>query len=283
MTPPLDLLTVGRVSVDLYGDEPGAGFGTVAHFVKSVGGTATNVAVAAARLGRRSAVFTKVGTDPFGDYVRAKLDGFGVDTAFVGRHPTLRTPLAFAVLDPPEDPPLLFYREPTAPDLTIEVGEIDMGVVADVAILWVTGTGFSAEPGAATTLALLQARSRQRHTVLDLDYRPMFWPSPADARRGIGAALAHVTVAVGNRAECEIAVGSADPETAAARLLDAGVEVAIVKQGAGGTLVATAAGTATVPSPAVDVLCGLGAGDAFGGALCHALLAAQRETPAARP
>ena len=128
----LELLTVGRVSVDLYASEPGVGWRDVAGFTRSVGGSPTNVAVAAARLGRRAAVLTKVGDDPFGEYVRAKLQRFGVDTSYVGTHPSLRTPLAFCVLDPPEDPPLLFYREPTAPDLTILPGEVDEATVSAV-------------------------------------------------------------------------------------------------------------------------------------------------------
>ena len=81
----LQLLTVGRISVDLYADAPGAAFTGPQRFEKSIGGTATNVAVAAARLGHPSAVWTKVGADPFGDYVVAKLTAFGVDTSFVGR------------------------------------------------------------------------------------------------------------------------------------------------------------------------------------------------------
>lgn len=272
MTGDLELLTVGRISVDLYADEPHLGFEQVSHFVKSIGGTATNVAIAASRLGHRAGVFTKVGADPFGDYVRSRLADFGVDTTFVGRHPRLRTPLAFAVLDPPEDPQLLFYREPVAPDLTIEVDEVDMDLVARVPILWVTGTGFSREPSATTTLAMLGARSRRRHTIIDLDYRPLFWPSPEEARFAIGGALTQATVAVGNRTECEIAVGTAEPQEAARRLLDTGLELAIVKLGHEGALVATADGLITVPPAPVDVVCGLGAGDAFGGALCHGLL-----------
>ena len=104
MTGKLDVVTVGRVSVDLYADEAGAGFGGPQRFVKSIGGTATNVAVAAARLGHHAAVVTKVGDDPFGGYVRAKLAELGVDTRFVGTDHVLRTPLAFAALTPPEDP-----------------------------------------------------------------------------------------------------------------------------------------------------------------------------------
>jgi 5-dehydro-2-deoxygluconokinase len=269
----LELLTVGRVSVDLYADELGAGWNEVSRFTKSVGGSPTNVAVAAARLGRRAAVLTKVGADPFGGYVRDKLGRFGVDTRFVGTHPTLRTPLAFCVLDPPEDPPLLFYREPIAPDLTIEPGDVDDATLGSVAAFWVSGSCMSAEPSASTTRDLLLRRGRRRHTIADLDYRPSFWASREDASAGIGSLLDHATVAVGNAIECEVAVGSADPEEAARRLLERGVEVAVVKLGGSGVLVATGDGATLVPPVRVEVCCALGAGDAFGGALVHGLLA----------
>ena len=269
---PLELLTVGRVSVDLYAEEIGLDWNEVTHFVKSIGGSPTNVAVAAARLGHTAAVFTKVGADPFGNYVRAKLTSFGVDTRFVGTHPTLRTPLAFAVLHPPEDPPILFYREPTAPDFTITLDEIDLDTVRSVPIFWVTGTAVSAEPSRATTMAMLDARGRRHHTVADLDYRAMFWPSVEAARAAIGALVDHATVAVGNRTECEVAVGTSDPDAAADRLLERGVEVAIVKLGGDGVLVASTGRRTVVPPVPVAVVCGLGAGDAFGGALCHGLL-----------
>jgi len=268
----LELITVGRISVDLYADEVNAGFDEVRGFVKALGGSPTNVAVAAARLGHRAAVFTKVGTDPFGAYLRGELVRFGVDTRYVGTHPTLRTPLAFAVLDPPEDPELLFYREPTAPDLELGAGEVDAATVERVPILWVTGSALSRDPSAGTVEGMLAARGRRRHTVLDLDYRPSFWASEQQARARIGAAVEHVTVAVGNRAECAVAVGSDDPHEAARRLLARGVELAIVKLGGDGVLVAGADEQATIPAAPVAVVCGLGAGDAFGGALCHGLL-----------
>jgi 5-dehydro-2-deoxygluconokinase len=179
----IEVLTTGRISVDLYAEELGLNWNDITHFVKSVGGTATNVAVAVARLGHRAAVFTKLGADPFGGYVRHRLaDHFGVSTEFIGTHPTLPTPAAFAALYPPEDPQLYFMgRTPTAPDMTLELDEIDVDVVRNVPIFWVTGTAMSGEPTATTTLALLKARGRRTHTVVDLDYRAMFWPSAAAA------------------------------------------------------------------------------------------------------
>jgi 5-dehydro-2-deoxygluconokinase len=272
VTRDLEVVTVGRISVDLYAEEMNLDWNEVTHFVKSIGGSPTNVAVAAARLGHAAAVFTKVGADPFGEYAKVKLASFGVDTRFVGTHPTLRTPLAFAVLDPPEDPPILFYREPTAPDFTITLDEIDLDVVRAVPIFWVTGTAVSAEPSRSTTMAMLESRARRRQTVADLDYRAMFWPSVEAAQEAIGALLDHATVAVGNRTECEVAVGTADPDGAADRMLERGVEIAIVKLGGDGVLVATARRRTVVPPVPVSVVCGLGAGDAFGGALCHGLL-----------
>jgi len=140
-------------------------------------------------------------------------------------------------------------------------------------ILWVSGGALAVEPSRATTKALLAARGRKRHTILDLDYRPSFWSSEKDARREIGGAVPGATTAVGNRAECEVAVGTADPDSAADELLSRGVEIAIVKMGGDGVLVATPDDRRVIPPFRVDVVCGLGAGDAFGGALCHGLLA----------
>ncbi len=103
---------MGRVSVDLYPEQIGVPLAEVKTFSKSLGGSATNVAVAAARLGHRAAVVTKVGDDGFGLYVRAALEEFGVDARWVGTDPELRTPLAFCEIFPPDDFPLLFYRAP---------------------------------------------------------------------------------------------------------------------------------------------------------------------------
>ena len=274
MTRGLDVLTIGRVGVDLYAEELHVGFTQARRFRKSVGGSPTNVAVAAARLGRRAAVFTKVGDDGLGEYVRyALVEEFGVDTRFVGTHPTLQTPIVVAVMDPPEDPQFVFYREPRAPDSTILPDEVDMDVVRTVPVLWVSAGALAVEPSRGTTRAMLAERGGRRHTILDLDYRPSFWSSEDEARREIGSTIDEVTVAVGNRAECEIAVATSEPDAAVDALLGRGVELAIVKLGGDGVLVATVEERALVPPVHVEVVSGLGAGDAFGGALCHGLLA----------
>jgi 5-dehydro-2-deoxygluconokinase len=109
--------------------------------------------------------------------------------------------------------------------------------------------------------------------VLDLDYRPMFWESREAAREQVRQVLGQATVAVGNQDECLTAVGEDEPGRAADALLEHGVELAIVKQGPRGVLARTADQTVEVPPYPVEVVNGLGAGDAFGGALCHGLLA----------
>jgi 5-dehydro-2-deoxygluconokinase len=273
MTSQLEVLTVGRIGVDLYAEQVGVPFAEARTFAKSIGGSPTNVAVAAARLGRRSAVFTAVGDDELGRYVLLALERFGVDTRFVGTHPTLPTPIVLAAMDPPDDPWFVFRREPKAPDLEIRIEDVDRELARTVPILWVSAGALSAEPSRTTVQTLLAERRRRPDVCLDLDYRPSFWASEAEARETIGAAVEYATVAVGNRVECEIAVGTADADAAADALLGRGVELAIVKLGGDGVLVATADERVVLPPVPVEVVSGLGAGDAFGGALCHGLLA----------
>jgi 5-dehydro-2-deoxygluconokinase len=273
MTGSLELLTVGRIGVDLYAEQIGVPFADAQTFAKSIGGSPTNVAVAAARLGLHSAVFTAVGDDELGRYARTALERFGVDTRFVGVHPTLPTPIVLAAMEDPENPWFIFRREPKAPDLEIRLEDVDRDLARTIPILWITAGALADEPSRSTVQTLLAERDRRSHVVLDLDYRPSFWRSEDEARATIGAAVDQATVAVGNRTECEIAVGTSDPEAAADALLTRGVSLAIVKQGGAGVLVATAEERAVVPPVPVEVVSGLGAGDAFGGALCHGLLA----------
>ncbi len=267
----LDLITMGRVSVDIYPLQVGVGLEDVESFGKYLGGSPTNVAVAAARYGRRTAVITRTGEDPFGRYVHRALRGYGVDDRFVTAVPGLPTPLAFCEIFPPEHFPLYFYRYPKAPDMQIRVEELDLAAIGAARMFWATVTGLSDEPSRTATLAALAAHGGP--TVLDLDYRPMFWPSPEEARHWVDKALDHVTVAVGNAEECAVAVGEDDPLRAARALRERGVHLAIVKRGPEGVLALDDAGVVQVPPVRVDVVNGLGAGDAFGGALCHGLLA----------
>ncbi|GAA0922401.1 5-dehydro-2-deoxygluconokinase [Streptomyces thermoalcalitolerans] len=271
---PFDLITMGRIGVDLYPLQSGVPLAQVETFGKFLGGSAANVAVAAARLGRSSAVITRTGDDPFGVYLHEALKEFGVDDRWVTPVAQYPTPVTFCEIFPPDDFPLYFYRRPKAPDLEIRTDELDLSAIRATRIFWITGTGLSEEPSRSATLAALMARDKAGITVFDLDWRPMFWRDPDHARPYYAEALRHVTVAVGNVDECEIATGVRAPEACAEALLEAGVELAVVKQGPKGVLAVHRDGTrAEVPPVPVEVVNGLGAGDAFGGSLCHGLLA----------
>ncbi|MFE4249213.1 5-dehydro-2-deoxygluconokinase [Streptomyces sp. NPDC056910] len=271
---PYDLVTMGRIGVDLYPLQTGVPLAEVDTFGKFLGGSSSNVAVAAARLGRRTATVTRTGADPFGEYLHRQLREFGVDDRWVTPVPGLPTPVTFCEVFPPDDFPLYFYRRPKAPDLEIRTAELDLDAIRAARVFWVTGTGLSEEPSRSATLAALAHRAKAGITVFDLDWRPMFWEDPEQARPHYAEALRHTTVAVGNVDEVEIATGEREPAAAARALLAAGVRLAVVKQGPKGVLAMAADGScAEVPPLPVDVLNGLGAGDAFGGALCHGLLA----------
>ncbi len=266
-----DVLTVGRIGVDVYPLQSGVGLDEVSTFGKFLGGSPTNVAVAAARHGLQSAVISKVGNDPFGQFLRAELARLGVDNTDVGIFDGLKTPVVFCEIFPPDNFPLYFYREPKAPDMEIAPGEVDPDRVRNAGIFWFTVTGLSEEPSRSAHLDMLDIRGKKAETIVDLDYRPMFWKTAQEATEQIDQILGKVTVAVGNKEECEVAVGETDPDRAADALLERGAELAIVKQGPKGVLGKTKDERVVVPPVPVDVVNGLGAGDSFGGALCYAL------------
>ncbi len=272
MSEVFDVLTMGRVGVDFYPTEHGS-LVHVRHFDKFLGGSPTNVAVAAARLGDRSALITRTGPDPFGEYVHAALRGFGVDDRFVSACPGFQTPVTFCETFPPDHFPIYFYRSPKAPDLEISPSELDYDAIDNARLFWVTVSGLSVEPSRSATLAALTSRGRRAHTVLDLDFRPSFWRSVHEAREATREALPHATIAIGNLSEVEVSVDARDPDSAADRLLELGPETAVVKLGPDGVLAKTRSERVEIPPFHVEVVNGLGAGDAFGGAFCHGLLA----------
>ena len=271
-TPPLDVLTIGRSGIDIYPLQTGVGLEDVETFGKFLGGSPTNVAVAASRYWHRAAVVTGVGDDPFGRFVRREMRQLGVYDDYVVTKPDFSTPLSFCEIFPPDSFPLYFYREPSAPDLELTVEDVPMDAVREAQIFWISATGLSESPSCDAHRAALAARARKAFTIVDLDYRANFWQDEQDAHRHVSEILPQVTVAIGNREECRIAVGETDPERAADALLEAGVEIAIVKQGLEGTLAKTREERVELPITPVTTLNGLGAGDAFGGTVCHGLL-----------
>lgn len=271
-TDPLDLLALGRVSVDLYAREPHASFLEPQTFVKSIGGSPTNVAVAGARLGLRSAVVTSVGDDPLGEYTIAKLDALGVQTRYVTRQAGGRTPVVLVALEDPAEPTITFVRAPDAPDTTVGPDAVDEETLTGCRVLWMSGSTLAAGATAATAMHWLERRARRPHCVLDLDLRPSLWSDPGAATAAAERAIAWSSVVIGNRSECAMAVGCSEPDAAADALLARGVSIAVVKMGADGVLLASSDERVVVEPVPVDVRCGSGAGDAFGGALATGLV-----------
>ncbi|MFI9553581.1 5-dehydro-2-deoxygluconokinase [Nonomuraea endophytica] len=272
-----DLITIGRCGVDVYPLQTGVGLAQVESFGKFLGGSPTNVAVAAARHGLSSAVITAVGADPFGDYVRSAIAGFGVDNRYVATFAEAATPVTFCEIFPPDHFPIYFYRGEHPPDLRIPPESLDLDAIRAAKVFWFSATGLSMEPSRAAHAAALAARGDAGWTVFDLDYRPSLWKGPAE--EAVRQVLPLADVAVGNLDEVEVAVGTRDPEAAAQALLDAGVKVAIVKMGPKGVFARSRTETALAAPVEVEVVNGIGAGDAFGGAICLGLL---REWPLER-
>ncbi|MDO5287722.1 MAG: 5-dehydro-2-deoxygluconokinase [Actinomycetia bacterium] len=270
MTP--SVITMGRSGVDLYPLQLGVGLEEVTSFGKFLGGSSTNVAIACARIGNDDvATITGVGDDPFGRWVRTELRRLGVDDRFVVVSDEYLTPITFCEIFPPDHFPLYFYRRPSAPDLQIRPADMPEAALRNASVLWFTGTGLCQEPSWSAHQTALGYRERRPHTVFDLDWRPVFWDGTDLTRERYAWCLDRATVAVGNREECEVAVGESEPERAADALLERGVEIAVVKQGPLGTLVKTRSERYVVPPTPCTPYNGLGAGDAFGGSLADGL------------
>ena len=271
-TIPFDVLTIGRVGIDLYPLQSNLTLDKVEAFKKGIGGSPTNVAIAAARHGLRAAVITRTGIDPFGQFIKDELIRLGVSDEFVVGVKGLNTPVVFAEIFPPDSFPLYYYREPIAPDLIIEPQELDLEAIKRAKIYWSTLTGLSEEPSRSAHHAAWNARAAGALTVLDLDYRPTLWESPDAASAQISKALEKVSIVIGNLEECKLATSESDPDRVANALLSKGADIAVVKMGPKGVLAKSHNETVIkLPHP-IKVLNGLGAGDSFGGAFCYGLL-----------
>jgi 5-dehydro-2-deoxygluconokinase len=265
----VDAYVIGRLSADLYPLQIETPLEEVRTFERFVGGFAGNVATGLARLGVAVAIVSAVGDDGHGRFVRRFLEDEGVDVRWLGTHPTLRTALAFCEAWPPDNFPILFYRDPTCPDWEVRLQDVPMDELVKAPLVYVTGTGLAREPSRSMVLGVLERRIGRSHTVFDLDWRASLWGDRAveyQALARIGARLADVVI--GGDSEFEAA--SLTPATA----LALGARVAVAKHGPHGASVHTAdGGEERVPGLPVPVINGLGAGDAFGAAFGAGLLA----------
>ncbi|MDX7951575.1 5-dehydro-2-deoxygluconokinase [Lichenihabitans sp. Uapishka_5] len=280
-TPVLDVITIGRSSVDLYGSQIGGRLEDMASFSKAVGGCPTNIAVGTARLGLKSGLITRVGDEHMGRFIREQLGREGVDVSGVHTDPDRLTALVILGVKDQHTFPLIFYRDNCA-DGALDASDIDEAFVASAAAVMVSGTHFARPQSAeAQMLAIRYAKQHGRKVVFDVDYRPNLWGL---AGHGAGEAryiksggvttllepvLPFCDVVVGTEEELMIA-GGADDALGAIRAIRAVSDALIVcKRGPMGCVVfdgpipARLEDGVTGPGFPVEVLNVLGAGDAF--------------------
>jgi 5-dehydro-2-deoxygluconokinase len=259
----IEAAVLGRVGIDLYPEQLATPLADVQTFQRFVGGFAGNVATGLARLGVSTAIVSRVGAEGHGDYVRSWLADEGIDVRFLATDPYWQTPPTFCEVWPPDHFPITFYRKPTAPDWQLAPEDFDAEEVAAAPLLYATGTGLAQSPSRETTLAAL--RAHRGTTIFDLDWRPTLWDDPGAYPALAAEAVAAADIVIGNEEEVE-----------ASRVT--GVPVLVLKRGERGATVFEHGDETDVPGFGVEVVNGLGAGDAFAAALGHALL---RELPLA--
>ena len=259
----IEAAVLGRVGIDLYPNELRTPLREVRTFTRYVGGFAGNVSTGLARLGIRPAIVSRVGDDGHGEFVRNFLVAEGVDVRFLRVDPDWLTPPTFCEIWPPDDFPLLFYRRPTAPDWQLAPDDFDREAIASARILYVTGTGLAQSPSRETTLTAL--RAHRGTSILDLDWRPTLWDEPRGYPPLAHEAAVAADVVVGNEDEVE-AAGGLDA------LLELGPSAVIVKRGGEGATLFQSGERIDVSGVPVDVVNGLGAGDAFAASLGYAII-----------
>ncbi|MDP1730406.1 MAG: 5-dehydro-2-deoxygluconokinase [Devosia sp.] len=277
----LDVITIGRASVDLYGQQIGSRLEDIGSFAKSVGGCPCNISVGTARLGLRSALVTRVGNEQMGRFIREQLDREGVETRGIATDPDRLTALVLLAVEDEGVSPMIFYRTDCA-DMALSEDDIDEDFVASASSIVVTGTHFSrANSDAAQRKAIRVAKANGRKVVFDIDYRPNLWGLAGHAAGferyvksdrvsgQLGSVLPDCDLIVGTEEEIMIASG-ADNVLAALKAIRAATPATIVlKRGAMGCIVYDGpipdnleAGIVGKGFP-IEVYNVLGAGDAF--------------------
>jgi 5-dehydro-2-deoxygluconokinase len=277
----LDLITVGRSSVDLYGEQVGGRLEDMGSFAKYVGGSPTNTAVGAARLGLRAGLLTRVGNDHFGRFIREELVRCGVDVSGVITDPARLTALAVLGIRDERRFPLLFYRENCA-DMALCEADVDPAFIGRAGAVLINGTHLS-QPGvrAASCKAAELARAGGGRVIFDIDYRPVLWgltaPDAGENRYvtspAVTARLQEVAplcdLIVGTEEEFHILGGSTDTVSSLRAVRALTPAMLVCKRGADGCVAfegpigAMLDSGAESPGFDIEVFNILGAGDAF--------------------
>src|SRR6185503_7714122 len=286
-----DLITMGRSSIDLYANDVGAPFKDIKSFAAYVGGSPTNIAVGAQRLGLRTAVLTAIGEDPVGDFILSFLNKEGVETKFIPRKPGTRTSAVVLGIEPPDKFPLVYYRDNCA-DNQLSIDDVLRTPIADCRVFEFSGTGLGREPSRSSNIfAAEQARAAVATVVLDLDFRPNQWHDARAFGVTVRSVLPLVDVVLGTEDECR-AVTLTDPtqvnvshsqvsgarvagdlESAVESMQRRGPKLIVVKRGEkGATLFPSDGQPSDVPGFPVEVYNVLGAGDAFAAGFIYGLV-----------
>jgi len=290
MIEPYDLLTMGRSSIDLYSNDVGSPFEAIRSFAAYVGGSPTNMAVQAQRLGLRTALLTAVGDDPVGEFLTAFLHEEGVDCQYIPTKVGRRSSAVVLGIEPPDRFPLVYYRENCA-DSHLTIDDVLAAPIDKCRLFEFAGTNLSREPSrSATMFAAERAGQTGAKVVFDLDFRPDQWHDVRAFGVSARAVLPLVDVVVGTQDEVNAALLSdvasvsltdsqvsdarvaGDTKAAIAALLERGPEALVIKTGERGSRVHLHSGEViAVPGFPVEVYNILGAGDAFGGGFLFGL------------
>jgi len=281
MTATLDLIAIGRSSVDLYGAQVGGRLEDMASFSKAVGGCPTNIAIGTARLGLKSGLITRVGDEHMGRFIREQAQREGVDVAGIKTDPARLTSLVLLGIRDDKTFPLIFYRDNCA-DSALDESDIDEAYIASAKAVVVTGTHFARpNTAAAQNLAISYARKHGRKVAFDIDYRPNLWglaghgageeryiKSESVSKR-LRPILAACDLIVGTEEEVMIAGGVDDPLGALRAIREQSAALIVMKRGPMGCVVFPGAIPDSIedgvkgPGFPVEVYNVLGAGDAF--------------------
>ncbi|TAL59300.1 MAG: 5-dehydro-2-deoxygluconokinase [Legionella sp.] len=284
----IDLICMGRVAVDLYAEQIGSELRDATSFKKYLGGCAGNIAVGTARLGLKTQIFSCVGLDEMGAFLRQELQKEGVNTDLLYTSAQHLTGLVLLGIKPPHEFPLIFYRNQCA-DMQLQAQQINASHLQQAKALLITGTGLSTAEMRATTHAVVElARASETLVILDLDFRPVLWGLTAlgDGETRFRVApevtavyqelIPYCDLIVGTEEELRIAAGVAEIDTSIAHLRKLTAAPIVVKLGEKGAMVSFSKQpvlkTQTFP---VEVLNVLGAGDAFMAGLLSGLLQAK--------
>lgn len=286
-----DVITYGRSSIDLYSANIGADFVDIQSFNAYVGGSPLNMAVGTKRLGLRSALITGIGQDQIGDFLLNFLNKEGVETKFIQRKPGFRTSAVVLGIQPPDNFPLVYYRENCA-DSKVTIDDVISANIGDSRLFEISATALNVEPSrSAGFFAAEEAVKNNVPILIDLDFRADQWHDPRSFGVTTRAYLQNCTIALGTEEEI-LATMLSDPDqikitnqqisapeirgnvdAAIAKIRALGVEALIVKRGAKGSTVFLKSGEVIdVPGFPVEVMNVLGAGDAFASGFIYGYL-----------